>query len=150
MTDASRKSYREKLLDPRWQKKRLQVLERASWACEACGDDSSTLHVHHGYYARGVEPWEADFDTLWCLCELCHAEDSGADLRAAVASIHPSQYGEALHFLHDLRRTEPIGVGVAARQTWRRRFAGWLREHRAHWKRRALRVDPAGWRSLRF
>jgi len=30
-------TYKEKLLDPRWQKKRLEVLERDGWACRALG-----------------------------------------------------------------------------------------------------------------
>lgn len=66
------KSYSEKLKDPRWQKRRLQELERAGWACEWCSSTSKTLHVHHWLY-RG-EPWEALDETLSVLCEDCHRE----------------------------------------------------------------------------
>lgn len=63
--------YSEKLKDPRWQKKRLEVLERAGWKCQCCGDEGSTLHVHHLVYIKG-DPWESPDDTLECLCEECH------------------------------------------------------------------------------
>lgn len=65
-------AYGIKLRDPRWQKKRLQVLDRAQWRCEACGDTESTLHVHHKPYFKGRDPWEYDNDQLAVLCESCH------------------------------------------------------------------------------
>jgi len=68
----AKKSYYEKLLDPRWQKKRLEILSRDDFKCLQCGDGSSTLHVHHGYYERGLDPWEYDNDTLHTLCDDCH------------------------------------------------------------------------------
>ena len=66
------KSYSDKLKDPRWQRKRLEVLERADFTCENCGDSESTLHVHHGYYEWNLDPWEYDTKTLHCLCDPCH------------------------------------------------------------------------------
>ena len=30
-------TYTEKLKDPRWQKKRLEILERDNWECQDCG-----------------------------------------------------------------------------------------------------------------
>jgi len=68
----TKSAYAQKLLDPRWQRKRLEILERAKWACEACGDESSPLHVHHGFYRYGTEPWEYPDSSLHCLCEACH------------------------------------------------------------------------------
>jgi len=64
--------YSEKLKDPRWQKKRLEVLERDGWCCQNCGDSESTLHVHHKYYERNKEPWEYPLDAFLTLCEQCH------------------------------------------------------------------------------
>lgn len=76
-------TYREKLLDPRWQKKRLAILERDGWACQLCFDSESTLHVHHRWY-EGSDPWDVPDDALLTLCEECHAEEGGAfDQRAA-------------------------------------------------------------------
>lgn len=65
-------SYADLLLDPRWQRKRLEVLERADFTCEECGDKSTTLHVHHGYYEKGKKPWEYPHDSLHCVCAPCH------------------------------------------------------------------------------
>jgi len=65
-------TYAEKLKDPRWQKKRLQILERDNWKCQACGDTKSTLVVHHRRYLPGKEPWEYREHLLVTLCEDCH------------------------------------------------------------------------------
>lgn len=65
-------TYSEKLRDPRWQKQRLKILERDDWACQACFDSESTLHVHHRYYTKGSEPWEYSDEALLTLCEECH------------------------------------------------------------------------------
>lgn len=70
----ARKSYYEQLKDPRWQRKRLEILQRAEFACEECGDGTQTLHVHHTIYRKGAAPWEYDNAELRCLCENCHAE----------------------------------------------------------------------------
>lgn len=64
--------YRELLQHPKWQEKRLRVLERAGFACEDCGSDEKTLHVHHAYYERGQAPWEYPDESLSALCGDCH------------------------------------------------------------------------------
>jgi hypothetical protein len=63
-------SYSEKLKDPRWQKKRLEVFNRDKFACLCCGRKDQTLHVHHLRYA--AEPWDTPMDHLETLCEQCH------------------------------------------------------------------------------
>jgi hypothetical protein len=68
------KEYLELLRDPRWQRKRLEILERDGWECTFCGDTKTTLHVHHRYYKRGKKPWEYDDEALTTLCETCHAK----------------------------------------------------------------------------
>lgn len=50
--------YWQLLKDPRWQRKRLEVLNRANFACRECGGTDLTLHVHHRYYISGRKPWE--------------------------------------------------------------------------------------------
>lgn len=57
--------------DPRWQKLRLQVMDRDDWKCVACGDATSTLHVHHKRYCGSI--WESPVDDLQTLCNSCHA-----------------------------------------------------------------------------
>lgn len=66
------KSYRDKLRDPRWQKKRLQVLERDEWKCCMCQDSTQNLQVHHKHYRPKTEPWEYESFELVTLCEECH------------------------------------------------------------------------------
>lgn len=66
-------TYSTKLKDPRWQRARLNVLERDSFTCQKCFDKSSTLHVHHFVYQG--EPWEVDKKYLTTLCETCHQEE---------------------------------------------------------------------------
>lgn len=65
-------SYSEKLKDPRWQRKRLEVLQRSDFSCECCQETEKTLHVHHKFYKKGAAPWEYDADDLQSLCEDCH------------------------------------------------------------------------------
>ena len=67
--------YAKKLLDPRWQKKRLGILERDGWLCCMCYDTKSTLHVHHRYYVAR-EPWDTPDDALITLCESCHNQET--------------------------------------------------------------------------
>lgn len=67
-------SYAEKLKDPRWQRKRLEILNRDEFTCLSCGDKQRTLHVHHGCYLRGRDPWDYPSELLFTLCESCHAE----------------------------------------------------------------------------
>lgn len=64
--------YAEKLKDPRWQKKRLEIMARDGFMCHKCGSTTNTLHVHHMLYHPGKEPWEAPDCDLVTLCEWCH------------------------------------------------------------------------------
>lgn len=65
-------TYSEKLKDPRWQKRRLEVFEKANFTCESCGATDKTLHVHHDCYLKGHDPWEYDDIMLRCFCSGCH------------------------------------------------------------------------------
>ncbi len=64
--------YLEKLKDPRWQKKRLEILERDGWKCMCCGNKDRTLHVHHIFYFPQKEPWDIPNGFLITFCERCH------------------------------------------------------------------------------
>jgi hypothetical protein len=66
-------TYADLLRDPRWQRKRLEVMARADFTCELCGADWKTLNVHHLRYVRGRMPWDYPDEDLCCLCEPCHA-----------------------------------------------------------------------------
>ncbi|MDV2988548.1 MAG: hypothetical protein P3T54_00075 [Dehalogenimonas sp.] len=68
-------NYSEKLRDPRWQKKRLQIMERDGWKCQFCGSEKDTLNVHHKDYVYGREPWDYPDDWLITYCQSCHEAD---------------------------------------------------------------------------
>src|SRR5512135_3264579 len=65
-------TYADKLRDPRWQKRRLEILERDKWECRRCGAKDQTLHVHHLKYVRGRDPWDYDDGDYTTLCDECH------------------------------------------------------------------------------
>jgi 5-methylcytosine-specific restriction endonuclease McrA len=65
-------TYSEKLKDPRWQKKRLKIMEYANWRCQICGNKDNTLHCHHSYYTRGKQPWQYPDGSIICICQECH------------------------------------------------------------------------------
>jgi hypothetical protein len=69
------KTYSEKLKDPRWQRKRLEIMQRDLWMCAICCDPSKMLAVHHRYYIKGREPWEYPNWSLKTLCPSCHECD---------------------------------------------------------------------------
>jgi 5-methylcytosine-specific restriction endonuclease McrA len=65
------KTYSDKLKDPRWQKKRLEILERDSFTCKMCKDKETELHIHHLKYGFD-NPWENDNEDLVTCCKFCH------------------------------------------------------------------------------
>ena len=65
--------YSEKLRDPRWQKKRLEIMERDGFECQSCYSKKKELQIHHRYYLSGKEPWEHSSEALVTLCKDCHA-----------------------------------------------------------------------------
>jgi len=78
-----KKTYSEKLKDPRWQRKRLEIFNRAGFKCEECKEVDKTLHVHHRYYEKGVDPWDYPDNALQSLCEECHAAAAEQEGRIA-------------------------------------------------------------------
>lgn len=65
-------TYSDKLKNPKWQKKRLEILNRDNFRCVACGDEETTLNIHHLKYSK--EPWTVDSKSLITVCENCHKE----------------------------------------------------------------------------
>ena len=72
-----KQNYSDLLKDPRWQKKRLQILKRDKFKCKCCGAEDKTLHVHHKEYQYGKAPWEYPNKNFLTLCEDCHIIISG-------------------------------------------------------------------------
>lgn len=68
--------YSDKLKDPRWQKKRLEIFNRDGWRCLICEESEQTLHIHHVFYNKNEEPWDTPSGFLITVCEECHTNNS--------------------------------------------------------------------------
>lgn len=99
------KDYMEKLRDPRWQKVRLLKLEAAGWKCEWCGSAKKNLQIEHGYYSRGLEPWEYPPESLWVLCADCHktTESAKAEMSAVQSRIPPWHHHHVYYYMLELK-----------------------------------------------
>jgi hypothetical protein len=75
-------SYSEKLKNPSWQRKRLEILDRDEFMCKMCHNEEETLHVHHRLYIPNTDPWDYPNELLVTLCEKCHEKES-RDMKAA-------------------------------------------------------------------
>lgn len=64
--------WKDQYKHPLWQKKRLEKLESAGWACECCGSKDEQLHVHHPQYFNGRLIWQYKDNELQVLCGDCH------------------------------------------------------------------------------
>jgi len=73
----NKEEYYKLLKHPKWQKKRLKILERDNWACRYCGGNDKTLHIHHNIYKGNSMPWEYEDADIITLCEDCHEKESG-------------------------------------------------------------------------
>lgn len=67
-------NYAELLKDPRWQKKRLEILQRDDFKCRICHSKEKELHVHHRRYIPRRKPWDYDGESLVTLCIDHHKE----------------------------------------------------------------------------
>ena len=66
--------YSDLLKDPRWQQKRLSILNRDDWKCTFCGSGENQLQVHHIIYLWHRKPWEYPNELLCTACSDCHNE----------------------------------------------------------------------------
>ena len=67
----NKEEYHELLKDGRWQRKRLEIMQRDDFKCRECGT-TNDLNVHHIRYIAGRKPWEYDNGDLITLCGSCH------------------------------------------------------------------------------
>lgn len=93
---AERKTYREMLQDPRWQRRRLHELEAHEWSCDECAAKDRTLHVHHKVYWPGCAPWDYPGEWLGVLCDQCHKNATDAQ-KTDRASLTAGGYDEEFH-----------------------------------------------------
>lgn len=67
-------TYYQKLKDPRWQKKRLEVMQRDKFKCVSCGSGDKELQCHHLVYAESGNPWDVNNGNIITLCCGCHTK----------------------------------------------------------------------------
>jgi 5-methylcytosine-specific restriction endonuclease McrA len=115
---SDRRPYSEQRRDIRWQKKRLEIMERDGWRCVICGhgegETGFILNVHHVVYSRHCEMWELNNDVYQTLCEGCHElrqelTDKIADaVRIAIKDV-PTERLESLAQIIMARAMEELG-----------------------------------------
>lgn len=90
MTTMSR--YGELLRDPRWQKKRLEIMNRDNFTCQVCGlTEGRLLNVHHLWY--GPTPWDIPNNLLLTLCEDCHKKEESVNDKLVSVFKSVSEFG---------------------------------------------------------
>lgn len=101
------KEYWEKLKDPRWQRKRLEVMQSADFKCKDCNSETKSLNIHHRFYFKGRDPWEYDLAELVCLCEDCHRDREAALLlvRARFSTLDAKTCRKYLAVCNSLNRS---------------------------------------------
>lgn len=104
--------YSEKLKDPRWQQKRLRIMERDNFTCRLCGATDKPLHVHHCGYDKGVNPWDYEDERLLTLCERSH-RNVETILRETALGVSDNEFNFALAYLVILRKA---GLAFLARK----------------------------------
>jgi hypothetical protein len=65
-------TYSEQLKDPRWQRKRIEIMQRDNFGCQLCGDTQTELHIHHKKYLKNKLAFEYDNTHLITYCKHCH------------------------------------------------------------------------------
>lgn len=100
-------NYSEKLKDPRWQKKRLEILSRDNFKCQCCGSGEKELHVHHKQYSATGNPWDIGNWALISLCYECHnieewlkSQNRKSDLTHIQQSLVNDTIGQLIDFYY--------------------------------------------------
>ena len=98
--------YKEQIKHPKWQKKRLEILERDNFQCQSCFDKEKQLHVHHLKYEKGKKIWGYENNKLITLCSSCHE------------SLHYHIYNDFYDFniLYTVMGCNPIYIDIFRRR----------------------------------
>ncbi len=71
MQTITKKGYSRKLANPKWQKKRLKILNRDKFTCKLCNDQDTELQVHHLKYTVDEPHLEPEINLI-TYCDDCH------------------------------------------------------------------------------
>lgn len=101
-------NYSEKLKNPKWQKKRLEVLNLRGFKCELCSCETKELHVHHRFYLKGREVWEYDNDVFQVLCCDCHTKEheNKNAVTEKIIEVIPDKYKRLISLLEKLNEID--------------------------------------------
>ncbi len=80
-------NFKDQYSHPKWQKKRLEILERDGFKCAKCGDKETQLHVHHKYYEENKKVWVYEPYKLITLCESCHKKEHSNSKRINIGKL---------------------------------------------------------------
>lgn len=94
--------YSDKLKDPRWLERRIEILARDGNTCTRCGATDVRLEVHHTYYEMGMEPWEYEPTSLITVCVPCHGieDDLRVSLRKLIGCVPPGVRDQIFGYVH--------------------------------------------------
>jgi hypothetical protein len=84
---AKKEEYSKLLRDPRWQKRRLDIMGKDEFTCQICYNRQETLNVHHLIYFPGRDPWDYDDKHLITLCEPCHERQRNINIKEVFADL---------------------------------------------------------------
>ena len=91
--------------DPRWQKLRLEIMQRDEWKCVACRQSHKPMNVHHIEYHGNL--WNTPPSLLQTLCNECH-ESLGPHRLGGIYFAWIEPYGEQHLQLAAIYRHCPI------------------------------------------
>ena len=99
---AKNMTYAEQIKHPKWQQKRLEVLEAYGFTCEECRSIEKELHVHHKIYRRNRMAWEYELEEYSCLCKDCHKEETELDdaIKEALSLLSRKEKTQLLGYSH--------------------------------------------------
>lgn len=105
-------TYQDQIKSPKWQRKRLEVMEGRSFECESCGDKEKTLNVHHKIYRKNKKIWEYPNSDLECLCEDCHKESHtlAEKIREALSIMSLGDRYQILGYIEAMADTTPLNA----------------------------------------
>jgi hypothetical protein len=95
-------TYSDILKNPKWQKMRLEILNRDGFMCLDCGDTENELQVHHKIYTYGKKPWEYHPEEMITLCKNCHQDVTQLKRHIKTMIDLEFLYSEPLFLLQDI------------------------------------------------
>ncbi len=119
-------SYLKLLEDPRWRACSLAERKQRDYRCDGCHARRMDVQTHHGFYRKGLKPWEYPRWSLWVLCPDCHERMDSFRLEAValLGGVPPQKAGGVLAALKHVTGVSDAGPTGRSRLGPRSRAAG--------------------------